>query len=108
MPRLMVLWTRPYHLSASEADEWSCREAARALEWDGVTRAELVRLQSASTQQASQWDWMLELQLRDGIDASACIESPACARWLGDLRLLGMRPAVVLAARSSTLPEASS
>jgi hypothetical protein len=103
MARLVVLWTRPYHLSAEEADAWTYREVARLLGLDGVARVELTRLQSASTNHPREWDWMLELQLHDGVDAHACVDAPACAEWLGDLRLLGMRPAVMLVEGSRTL-----
>jgi hypothetical protein len=106
MARLVVLWTRPYHLSPEEADAWTCREVARLLGLDGVARVELTRLQSASTHHPSQWDWMLELHLHHGVDGHACVDASVCAEWLGDLRLLGMRPAVVLVEGSRTLTRA--
>jgi hypothetical protein len=103
MARLVVLWTRPYHLSTEEADAWIRREVARVLECAGIARGELTRLQSASPQHPSAGDWMLELHLREGVDAASCLESSACADWLRDLRLLGMRPAVVLVEGSTTM-----
>jgi hypothetical protein len=102
----VVFWTRPFHLSAEEADAWTRREAARLLGFDGVARVELIRLQSASTHHPSPWDWMLELHLHGGVDGRACVDAPLFAEWLGDLRLLGMRPAVVLVEGSTTLPQA--
>jgi hypothetical protein len=107
MARLVILWTRPYHLSAEEADAWTCRETARLLEFDGVARAELSRLQSAPVGHPRPWDWMLELHLHDGVDGHACVDEPVCAEWLGDLRLLGMRPAVVLVEGTKTLTRAA-
>jgi hypothetical protein len=105
--RLVILWTRPYHLSAEEADGWTRREAARLLALEGVERAELTRLDSAPSRHVLEWDWMLDLHLRDGIDARRCVEEQACEDWLLDLRLLGMRPAVVVVEESTTLtPEA--
>ena len=53
------------------------------------------------------WDWMLELHLQEGVDAHACVNAPGCVEWLGDLRLLGMRPAVVLVEDSTTLTRAA-
>ena len=107
MARLVVLWTRPYHLSAEQADAWTCREAARLLGLDGVARIELTRLQSASLHHPSPCDWMLELHLHAGVDGHACVDAPVLAAWLGDLRLLGMRPAVVLVEGSTTLTQAA-
>jgi hypothetical protein len=106
MARLVVLWTRPYHLSAGEADAWTRRETARLVELDGAERIELTRLRSASERHPQPWDWMLELHLRRGVDSEACLDAPAFADWLGDLRLLGMRPAVVLVDSSTTLTPA--
>jgi hypothetical protein len=104
--RVVFLWTRPYHLSPEEADGWIRREAARLLALEGAERAELTALKSPP-RQAPEWDWMLELHLRDGTDAHRCVEEPACADWLLDLRLLGMRPSVVVVDESTTLtPEA--
>ena len=45
---------------------------------------------------AAAWDWVCELHLLDGADAGDCLKHPACAEWLGDLRLLGMRPMVAV------------
>jgi hypothetical protein len=103
MARLVVLWTRPYHLSAEEADAWTRREAAHLLALPGAARAELTRLDSASAQHGGDWDWMLELHLREGADAHACAEDPVFEDWLLDLRLLGMRPTAVLVEDSTVL-----
>jgi hypothetical protein len=97
MARLVVLWTRPYHLSAEEVDSWTRREAAHLLALAGVARAELTRLSGGD------WDWMLELHLRDGADGHACAEDAAFEDWLLDLRLLGMRPTVVLVEDTTVL-----
>jgi hypothetical protein len=103
MGRLVVLWTRPYHLSVEEADAWARREAAGLLALAGVARAELTRLDTAATRHAAEWDWMLELHLREGVDRHACAEQPAFVDWLLDLRLLGMRPTVVVVDDTTTL-----
>jgi hypothetical protein len=104
MARIVILWTRPYHLSADEADAWAQRESARLLALDGVERGELARLHSGSERHAIEWSWMLELHLRDGVDGHACAEQPELEDWLLDLRLLGMRPTIVVAERPSALP----
>jgi hypothetical protein len=103
MARLVILWMRPYHLSDEDADTWVRRESARLLALDGIERGELARLQSGSSRQTGVWDWMLELHLREGVDGQACAEHPALAEWLLDLRLLGMRPTIMLVERPTAL-----
>jgi hypothetical protein len=103
MARIVFLWTRPYHASAEEAEAWARREAAHLLELDGVERAELTRLDGASSKHVCEWDWMLELHLRDGFDAHRCVDDPALADWLLDLRLLGTRPVAMVVQDSTAL-----
>lgn len=98
MARVLVLWTRPYHLSADEAQAWAREEASSLLSLKGVAHAELTRLQSASERHPRGWDWMLELHFAPGADPHASANGAPCAEWLADLRLLGLRPAVLLAA----------
>ena len=80
MARVLVLWTRPYHLSAEEAERWAQAEAVRLLRHAGVERAELTRLASASEP-----------------DHGACADDDPCAEWLSELQVLGTQPAVLLA-----------
>jgi hypothetical protein len=92
--RLLIFWTHPSHLSVAEADAWARGELGKVAGLPVVDHAELRRLRSASTSFGSPHDWMLELHLVEGAEPD-CVEAQACAEWLGDLRLLGMRPAVV-------------
>lgn len=96
MARLVVLWNRPYHLSAEEAAGWARTEASRLLALEVVERAELTRLQSASERHARCWDWMLELHLAPDADRDGVVDLPPCGEWLADLRRLGLRPTVLL------------
>ena len=103
MARLLIFWTHPYHLSVAEADAWLHGELRKLTRLAGVERAELTRLRSGSRRFEPPHDWMLELHLAPGVAASDCVEAQPCAEWLGDLRLLGMRPAVVVAERNERL-----
>jgi hypothetical protein len=94
--RLLVLWSRPVHLNAEEADRWVRAEVRALLAAEAVRSVELTRLESASPRHAADWQWMLELEVTGPV--RECVERGPCAEWLGDLRLLGMRPAVVVAA----------
>jgi hypothetical protein len=103
VPRLLIFWTRPDHLSADEADGWARQEAARLLADEAIDSVELTRLNDASFAHPRQWDWMLELHLAARGHENEELVSDACADWLADLRLLGMRPAIVFANSGSVL-----
>ncbi len=100
----MIFWNRPQHLTVEEADAWVREELRRLTGIEGIARAELTRLTSASERHGRPHDWMLELHLAAGAQASDCLGSQVCAEWLGDLRLLGMRPSVMVADDTVTLP----
>ena len=95
MARLLIFWTHPSHLSVAEADAWARTELRKVTGLAAVDRAELRRLRSASAKYGCTHDWMLELQLADGAEPADCLDAQVCEEWLGDLRLLGMRPAVI-------------
>jgi hypothetical protein len=107
LARLLILWTRPDHLSPEEAEAWARDELAALRAPDIVERAELMRLRSASLRYPREGDWMLELQLARGADGAALLETGPWAEWLTDLRLLGMRPSVMLADGEPVLGGAS-
>ena len=98
VPRVLVLWSRPDHLSAAEAERWVRAEVRALRAVDAVRSAQLTRVESASPRQPCDWRWLLELELTGSV--RDCVERGPCAEWLGDLRLLGMRPAVVVAAEA--------
>jgi hypothetical protein len=101
--RLMVLWTRPSHFTAEEAERWARDEVRALLEVDAVRGAELTRLESASARHGCDWDWLLELEIV--LPARETVDHGPCGAWLADLRLLGMRPAVLLAADNVALKD---
>jgi hypothetical protein len=91
--RLLIFWTRPFHLSADEAETWARDELRTLAALETVERAELSRLASVSERHPRMCDWMLDIELTGptlGLDA------PALEDWMRDLRLLGMRPSMVL------------
>jgi hypothetical protein len=92
--RLLILWNRPSHLTADDAERWAQDEVRSLLGDDSVAGAALTRLESASPRYGGDWEWLVELEVTG--PARDCVERGACAGWLADMRLLGMRPAVVL------------
>jgi len=94
VPRLLFVWSRPYHLTAEEASRWVRGEVGPLL-GDARTRSgELRRLQSASPRHGCDWHWLLDLDV--AAPASEYVDEGVGAEWLGDLRLLGMRPQVMV------------
>jgi hypothetical protein len=93
--RVLIFWTHPPHLSVAEADAWARGELRKVTDLEAVDRADLTRLRTACERFGCPHDWMLELHLTPDADPSDCVNSRVCAEWLGDMRLLGMRPAVV-------------
>jgi hypothetical protein len=103
MARLLVAWSQPQHLSSAEARDWLWAESGRLLELPAIARLELTELDPASDAHGRCRDWLLEAHLRSGPDGTSCVAEPLFAEWLRDLRLLGMRPVVVLAERTVVL-----
>jgi hypothetical protein len=104
VPRLLVLWCRPYHLTGEEAERWARGEVRALLAGEAVRSAELTRLESASPRHTCDWSWLLELEI--DVPVREWVEHGVCAEWLGDLRLLGMHPAVMVAAEGIALEDA--
>jgi hypothetical protein len=103
MARLLVAWRRPRHLSDEEARAWVRAESGRLLELPAVTRLELTELGPASARHGLPCDWLLDVHLTSGSDGASCVDEPLFAGWLRDLHLLGMRPIVLLAERTTVL-----
>ena len=95
MPRVLVMWIDPSHLSKSEAEDWVRAECERLRALEAAEDIALTRLVRPSEGHAQPWDWLLEVHLARGCRSAGCVEDPVFADWLRDLRLLGMHPAVV-------------
>ena len=91
VPRLLVLWTRPHHLSRRGGDALGARRGRALLELP--TRSQ--RASSPSCERRARapgalCDWLLELRRRrPGVGRAQLRRRAGCADWLGDLRLLG-------------------
>ena len=101
MPRLLVLWSRPRHVSSEEAERWAQTEIRALLRADDVQSAQLTRLEGASVRHGADWSWLLELEVAGPVHQF--VKRGPCADWLGDMRLLGMQPRVMVAADSVDL-----
>jgi hypothetical protein len=101
VPRLLVLWCRPSHLTTEETERWVRTEVRGLRAGQAIRSLQLTRLESASPRHGRDYHWLLELDVSGPV--RECVEHGPCAEWLGDLRLLGMRPAVVVAADAIVL-----
>ena len=96
VPRLLVLWSRPRHVTSEEAERWARAEIRALLGAEDVESARLTRIESASVRHGADWSWLLELEVAG--PTSQFVKRRPCADWLGDMRLLGMQPRVMVAA----------
>ena len=103
MSRLLVLCRRPYHLPREEGEAWLRHELEMVLRRDRLHGARLTRLENAYEVSTRNWDWLIELQPGDGSLVDALSRGGACGELLADMRLLGMSPAVALAADRNTI-----
>ncbi len=95
MARLLILWNRPSHLTDDDAERWARTELRGVLAHESVAGAALTRLERASPRYGGDWQWLVEFEVSGPV--RDWVEQGVCADWLADMRLLGMRPAVVLA-----------
>jgi len=100
VPRLVILWTRPDHLTREEADAWVRLEVAGL----AIPDARLAEVEPAAWEHPVSWHWVLELELEDAAAGARSLRRGPVADWLRDLRLLGMRPTVMLVGNPS-VPE---
>jgi hypothetical protein len=94
VPRLLIVWSRPHHLTREETSRWVHGEVGTLLDGAGTRSGELRRLESASPRHGCDWHWLLDLDV--AAPASTFVDEGAGAQWLADLRLLGMRPQVMV------------
>ena len=98
----MILWTRPDHLTCEEANAWVHAEVTGL----GLADARIAEVHSAAFEHPASWHWMLELEVGDAASGAQSLRRGPVADWLRDLRLLGMRPTVMLV-ENGAAPEAT-
>jgi hypothetical protein len=100
--RVLMTWIRPYHLSDAEAQAWVRTEVRRLAAIPDVKSVSLTQ-PGTTARHRRPWDWVCELDLRDGAVGVALVEHSVCAEWLLDLRLLGMHPVVAILEATETV-----
>jgi hypothetical protein len=96
VPRLVILWARPDHLTREEADAWVRAGVAGLEAAPGVTCADVAEVHPAAFEHPVLWHWILELDIVDHAAVARTLRHGPVADWVRDLQLLGMRPTVLL------------
>jgi hypothetical protein len=97
MARVLLLCCTPPRLQPQEARAFASRELRR-LEDAGVVRGvSLASLRRTPWRWAREWDWMAEIHLDHDGDWAALTSARQWDELLGDLRLVGMRPTLLVA-----------
>ena len=91
----MIFVERPRHISTDDAEAWLEWEL-EPLRGDGIDRVRLRRLRNGSLRFAQSWAFMVEVECRDAAAARAAVQDGPGLALLADMRLLGMRPSMVL------------
>jgi len=102
VPRLVILWSRPTHLTREEADAWIEAAVPALTAAPEVDGSRITEVKPAAPAHPADWHWMLELDVADDAAAGRSLHHGPIADWVGDLRLLGMRPTVLLVGRPDT------
>ena len=92
MPRVLVLGQRPRVLGEHEAAAWTRQQADALLQSPSIRRAEPKAIDAAGNSFGPAYDWLLELE----VESTEALEAAPIAELLLDLRLLGLRPAVLV------------
>ena len=95
--RLMLFVRRPSSLSEEEAVRWMRDKAGPLAAMTHVDRVEVTRLQTPALRGGTDWQWLIEMHCDRGEDATNAAREAACRDLVADLRLLGMRPTLVVA-----------
>jgi hypothetical protein len=93
----LVLCQRPLRLSARDGEQWLREQAASVLADDPAGRVQVTTLRSLSPAWPLAWDYLITIEPCASLDAAAVSRGRAFIELLGDLRVLGMHPDVVVA-----------
>jgi hypothetical protein len=79
-------------LDEDEAAAWTHKEVAALLRSPSIRRAEPKAIEVSGDSLGHMYDWLLELD----VESREALEAAPLAEFLLDLRLLGLRPAVLV------------
>lgn len=94
--RICIVCRRPRSGTTAEGFSYVSGEASKLTSVAGTRSVRVFPVASASMRWARQWDYLIEIDVGDGDDPRALLDSPQGRDVLGDLRLLGMTPTVAV------------
>ena len=95
VPRILLLCEQPPTLGSREAGAWLRDALAGLARAAGVAGVRLVALERAG-RAPHPWEWMARIDVHDGTPPEDVVSSARFAELLGDLRVVGMRPELVI------------
>jgi hypothetical protein len=98
--RVLVAVQRPHHVSFSEMETWL---VAQLRTLDGAEPMRLIRVSAGPESWGAGYAWVIELRCTDRDQAGDRLREREWSGLLGDLRLLGMRPAVTVLADADAI-----
>ncbi len=93
--QIVLLCALPAKLSHEVAHDWLMGELASVADMPAVRDACLATL-GGSQQAPRSWPWMVRVDLDDATDFDTVLRRGPIADLIGDLRLIGMRPEILL------------
>jgi hypothetical protein len=93
--RVLVLWDSARGVPPGEDAAWARGHAQTVGACAGVDGMALHPVATAAALHPSPCSWCLELRLAEGHAPRDVLRADAVAEFLGDLRLMGMRPRVL-------------
>jgi hypothetical protein len=93
--RILVLWSAGRGVAPGEDAGWARSQAQRVSACHGVAAMALHPVTSAAVRHPKPCSWCLELRLAPGHEPSDVVRAAPFAEFLGDMRLMGMRPSVL-------------
>jgi len=93
--RILVLWSAVRGVAPGEDVGWARGQAQRVAACPGVAAMALHPVSTAAVRHPQPCSWCLELKLAPGHPARDVVRAEPFAEFLGDMRLMGMRPSVL-------------
>jgi hypothetical protein len=93
--RILVLWNPARGLTVEDDEAWVRAHVESVGACDGVVAMALHPVKSAAVRHPQPYGWCLELRLDPGHEPRNVVRAAPFAEFLGDMRLLGMRPSVL-------------
>ena len=90
--RILVLWNAGRGVAPGEDADWARSQAQRVAACHGIAAMVLHPVLSAAVLHPEPCSWCLELRLEPGREPSEVVRAAPFAEFLGDMRLMGMRP----------------